>query len=190
MCNRINSPMGMATVFERAVNFVLRQEGGETTDTGGHTKYGISSKAHPDIDLSTLTIAGAKEIYRNRYWAPIRYIQWPVTLALLDASVNMGQLAAVALMQKAINDLLGRPALKEDGLLGPATNRALTTFRPPLLACQLAARTTENRIAWYCRLASQDKYKPYLRGWVLRCARLLDEIAQEWARFSNDVDKT
>jgi hypothetical protein len=61
----------MSEHFERAVAFVLRHEGGyvnDPRDPGGETKYGISKRAYPRLDIKGLTEADAKEIYRRDYW--------------------------------------------------------------------------------------------------------------------------
>jgi lysozyme family protein len=57
--------------FERALAFTLRWEGGlsqDPDDPGGTTKYGISARAHPEVDVRNLTLEDAKEIYRKEYW--------------------------------------------------------------------------------------------------------------------------
>jgi lysozyme family protein len=56
--------------WETAIAFVLRMEGGTTVendphDPGGMTKFGISHKAFPDLDIANLTLEQAKEIYRR-----------------------------------------------------------------------------------------------------------------------------
>lgn len=172
----------MSSNFERALAFVLSQEGGWTEDTGGPTRYGISQNAHPDEDITNMTLERAAEIYREQYWDRLGLdnVPWPVSLVVMDTAVNVGVRAAGRMLQQSINDLLNRPALKKDGIVGPATHRKLEEFRGKD-ACCLAARVAENRAAFYAILAASDKYKPYLRGWVLRCARLQSEIAKGWA---------
>lgn len=49
----------------------LRQDGGYTNDPadpGGETKWGISKKAHPELDIKNLTIDKAFEIYKSDYY--------------------------------------------------------------------------------------------------------------------------
>lgn len=70
-------------------------EGGfvnDPKDSGGMTKYGISKRAYPNLDIANLTKEQAKEIYKNDYWkasAAHRY-NWPMCLAVFDAAVNVG----------------------------------------------------------------------------------------------------
>ena len=63
---------GWGNAFDKAFANVLRYEGGMTRDTGGLTKYGISARANPDIDVANLTIDDAKRLYKKRYWDQIK----------------------------------------------------------------------------------------------------------------------
>lgn len=82
---------------DRAINSVLRNEdatlsGQVTNDTGGVTKYGISSKAFPGLDVANLSLADAKAIYKTEYWDPIGGDSLPAALqaTALDAAINQG----------------------------------------------------------------------------------------------------
>ncbi len=82
--------------FPRALGIVLRFEGGYVNhpqDPGGETKYGISKRAYPDLDIKALTKAQAGEIYRKDYWEPLRCdeLAWPLNLVHFDAGVNHGK---------------------------------------------------------------------------------------------------
>lgn len=74
----------------------LKYEGakGEVThDTGGMTKYGISSKAHPDVDIANLTKDQARDIYRKHYFdrmGKMDHLHPKVRAVALDAAVNQG----------------------------------------------------------------------------------------------------
>ncbi|KWT77357.1 glycosyl hydrolase 108 family protein [Candidatus Magnetominusculus xianensis] len=57
--------------YTAAVRFVLDAEGGyvnDPDDPGGETKYGISKRAYPSLDIKSLTIEDAKRLYRRDYW--------------------------------------------------------------------------------------------------------------------------
>ena len=54
--------------FEDIIDDVLKREGGEKitkdpSDPGGTTKYGISQRAFPDLDIEALNEQQAKQIY-------------------------------------------------------------------------------------------------------------------------------
>lgn len=87
--------------FEKAFTFVMKWEGGyvcDKDDPGGETKFGISKRAHPDLDVKNLTEEEAKKIYFNEYWKPMIQIAkkelpnmpFPSMLMTFDAAVNQG----------------------------------------------------------------------------------------------------
>ena len=51
--------------FDRFIKIIFANEGGDkiVNDSGGVTKWGISKKAYPDIDIERLTQKEAREIY-------------------------------------------------------------------------------------------------------------------------------
>ena len=56
--------------FKKAIEFVLKHEdakltGEVTHDSGGTTKFGISQRAHPLVDIENLSLSAAEEIYRE-----------------------------------------------------------------------------------------------------------------------------
>lgn len=78
-----------------------RKDGGYTNDPddpGGETKWGISKKAHPDLDIETLTLPEALDIYWNEYWQPAgcEDMELPMAVAVFDTAVNCGVSKAVA----------------------------------------------------------------------------------------------
>ena len=51
--------------FDKAIDFIFEVEGyvsNHKADAGGYTKYGIAQKSHPNVNVRTLTLDGAKEI--------------------------------------------------------------------------------------------------------------------------------
>lgn len=84
--------------FPRAVAIILELEGGSklVTDTGGLTRFGISSRSYPSLDIKSLTEALAIEIYRKDYWTPAKCdtMPWPMCLYVFDCAVNQGLTAA------------------------------------------------------------------------------------------------
>ena len=82
--------------FGVAVDFVLKWEGGyvnDPNDLGGETKYGISSRAYPYLDIKNLTIEDAKKIYYEDYWlkAGCDELAPPFDIIIFDTAVNMGR---------------------------------------------------------------------------------------------------
>lgn len=85
----------MADEFERLIAFVLKHEGGysnDPRDAGGETKFGISKRAYPGLDIKNLTEDEAKEIYKRDYWdkAGCNALKWPLCFVVFDTAVNCG----------------------------------------------------------------------------------------------------
>lgn len=123
------------TPFDIAFQEVVGVEGGYSSDphdrgnwTGGAigsgemkgTKYGISARCYPTLDIRNLTLDNAKVIYRRDYWNPIHADQLPLSLAILvfDSAVNQGIETAARLLQAAVH-------ATPDGNIGPATLAAV-----------------------------------------------------------------
>ena len=111
------------TTWEHAIKLVLDYEGrvfeDDPKDLGGETKYGISKKAYPLLDIRSLTEEEAKAIYRRDYWDPLMADELPAKLAVVafDCAVNQGTGRAIRLLQS----LLG---VEADGKIGPKTIEA------------------------------------------------------------------
>ncbi len=95
--------------FEKAVSFVLRWEGGYSNDgrdPGGETKFGISKRSYPELDISKLTLEQAKEIYYQNYWLKSKCDELPAPLNIIvfDTSVNMGRSRAEEIWEKTNGD--------------------------------------------------------------------------------------
>jgi len=84
-----------AVAFNAALAFTLAWEGGyvnDPDDPGGETKYGISKRQYPHMDIKNLTHQQAADIYRLDYWAEAGCRGMPMALAMchFDAAVNHG----------------------------------------------------------------------------------------------------
>src|SRR3990167_8279839 len=87
--------MAIKSDFDISFDWILQAEGGygyDPNDPGGETKYGISKRAYPDVDIVNLTEAQAKEIYRRDYWqkAGCENHKWPLNICIFDMAVNQG----------------------------------------------------------------------------------------------------
>ena len=90
----------MKSTFGEIVTEVLKHEGGyvdDALDKGGQTKYGISKRAHPDVEIKDLTVEDAISIYREHYWKPSKAERLPEKLraTYFLFLVNAGQGNAV-----------------------------------------------------------------------------------------------
>lgn len=151
----------MSGWFEKAVQIVLEKEGvlsDDARDPGGLTKYGISKKAYPDLDIANLTPADAIAIYRRDYWAAVRgdELPWAFALPLFDSAVNQGPGTAIRFFQLALG-------VKPDGNFGPATLAAAQAVQanPDKVLGDFMAR----RIVAY---ASLGTWPTFGLGWARR----------------------
>ena len=149
-------------MFDQAVEIVLDHEGGEVNDPndpGGHTKYGISKRAYPDLDIGELTKDDAKRIYKSDYWDRIRGDEMPsaVDIGVFDMAVNAGNRTAVQLLQRIVG-------VTDDGVIGPITLEAVRKHDANWLAVRYAAE----RISYYAALSQWQRYG---RGWTSRVVK-------------------
>lgn len=83
----------MRTNFGRAFELTVGLEGGysdDPNDPGRETKYGISKRYNPEVDVKNLTLDQAKEIYLKKYWLPAGCdnAPYPMDIILFDSFVN------------------------------------------------------------------------------------------------------
>lgn len=124
---------------------------------GGETRFGISKRSYPDVDIKNLTLDKAIEIYRKDYWVPSKAERLPEDIRedYFDAVVNHGQGNAVKILQRAVNST-GSPKLAVDGRIGRNTireSKRLTksrfqAFRTLFYASIVCKNTTQEKF-WY-----------------------------------------
>lgn len=119
--------------FDDAFEYTMRWEGGDTItedphDPGGLTKYGISQRAFPDLDIRSLTLNEAKHIYRLYYWDTLHLDSiksYKKAIKLFDTAVNVGIHKATMLAQSTYNAIDPTSNLYVDGRMGPLTLGAI-----------------------------------------------------------------
>lgn len=148
--------------FDAAFLFVMKWEGGaklhhHPDDPGGLTKYGISQRAFPDVDIAALTETDARGLYITNYWLPVGGDELPgwLSLPVFDGAVNQGARRSARWMQQALD-------VGVDGIVGPITRRA---------AWNADARTTIVDYMARRALAYARGQEVFRRGWF---RRLLD----------------
>ena len=102
-----------------AIDRVLGREGGyvnDPADKGGETKFGISKRAYPNLDIKNLTQMQAAEIYKRDYWDAINADQLPENIREMafDAAVNQGVSWTKEALKKSNNDPQKFLALREE----------------------------------------------------------------------------
>lgn len=159
------------TNFDWAFKQVVGEEGTYSDDpedngnwTGGQkgkgilkgTKYGVSAKAYPNLDIKNLTLDQAKKIAREEYWDKIRGDELPKlwSLIMFDCAYNQGWPIAIRLAQDACG-------VTVDGVFGQRTMNAIHSGddrRPARFMALRALRYlkdptwSHHGYGWYTRL--------------------------------------
>jgi lysozyme family protein len=155
------------TAFDQAFDKTVGHEGGyanDPRDPGGETKYGISKRAYPALDIKSLTLADAKAIYKRDYWDRAQCDKLPLGLAfdVFDAAVNSGPGQAIRWLQRAVG-------VADDGVVGPLTLAAVKRLESEALQ----ARYSGQRLDFMTRLSTWDTFG---RGWARRIAANLQGV--------------
>ena len=146
--------------FETAFRFTLGHEGcyvNDSRDPGGETKYGISKRSYPAVDIKALTLDQAKAIYQRDYWSPAVCDKMPERVGHLvfDCAVHHGVQVAIKLLQRAVK-------VADDGIFGRQTLGAMQCIDSNELCNLLMAE----RVLY---LITCNAWSTYKRGWLKRC---------------------
>ena len=157
----------MTTWFDQCFDKLISHEGGyvnDPRDPGGETKFGISKRAYPQVDIKALTLESAKAIYKRDYWDRAQCDKLPPSLAYLifDAAVNSGIGQSIRFLQRSLN-------VADDGVIGPMTIAAVSR----LDAESICARFIGQRLDFMTKLTTWDVYG---KGWSRRLADQLKGI--------------
>ena len=149
------------TAFDIAINRLLGNEGGyvnDPNDPGGETKWGISKRSYPNLDIASLTRDQAISIYRTDFWDKIDGDAMPpgVGFQLLDFAVNSGIQTAIRALQRALG-------VADDGVFGPVSLAALKAADPADTIMRLLAE----RLMFMSGLSGWANFG---RGWARRIA--------------------
>jgi lysozyme family protein len=155
--------------FDEAIVKTLEKEGGSRYteiqgDSGGATKYGISQKAYPRLDIRSLTEQQARDIYRRDYWDRIggdRITDQVIAESIFDAAVNNGVRTASRLAQLAA----GVDEAQADGVIG---NQSILLLSE-IAVDRFITHFTLLKIARYAAICNKDRTQTkFLLGWINR----------------------
>jgi len=142
-----------SAAFDDFFSRVIQHEAGyvnDPDDPGGETKFGISKRQFPGLDIKNLTIEQARTIYSREYWHRPGFWRLPALLSIrvADVGVTAGQATAIKMMQRAANTvcagnvpqrrrapwrqkvvrLLHGGTLRVDGQIGPITEHVIKAY--------------------------------------------------------------
>ncbi len=147
--------------FDLAFERLIGVEGGyvkNPKDPGGETKWGISKRSYPHLNIKELTREQARAIYRADFWNRVHADKMYDGLAfqLFDFAVNSGIETAVRYMQRVIG-------VADDGYWGPITQKAAAKISESDAIMLLNAE----RLDFMTRLSN---WPDASRGWSRRIA--------------------
>ena len=132
-------------------------------DKGGLTKYGISQRAYPSMDIGSLTLDDVKKLYKRDYWdrAQCDRLHPDLAFQVFDGAVNSGIGNSIRWLQEA-------SGVAVDGVVGPLTLRKVGDMEPSIII----ARYNGVRLKFMASLSTWDVFG---RGWARRIAANLME---------------
>lgn len=155
--------------FHFAFAELMEHEGGyvdNPSDPGGETKYGISKRSYPTLDIRNLTKTHAAEIYERDYWRRFYLHQIHdarvATKILLMCVVRRPE-TAVKLVQSAL--CAAEHPVEVDGFIGPKTIHAINASDPAML---LGALRSESANHFRRLVEKKPSLRVFLNGWLRR----------------------
>lgn len=148
--------------FDDAFDRLMATEGGyvnNPNDPGRETKWGISKRSYPNVNILQLTRDEAKVIWRRDFWERIYANTLPdgVVFQLFDFAANSGIETAVRYLQRALG-------VADDGHWGPVSQAAADTTTEQDIIMKLLAE----RLDFMTRLSNWPNAG---RGWARRIAQ-------------------
>ncbi len=155
--------------FLKAFQTLIKIEGCYTNnciDRGKSTKFGISKRSYPYLDICNLKLEEAKNIYHTDYWQAYDYDAIDddrIAAKVFHTTVHTGAKQSHIILQRALC-AAGNKVI-EDGIIGYKTINAVNSIDPSILIVGLRSEA-----AGFYRLlaATKENYKCFVKGWLKR----------------------
>lgn len=174
---------------KKIIDQIIRTEGGyvnDPSDSGGQTNFGITeavARANGYYgSMALMPRSVAFDIYSAKYWDSVNgdrllELSKDITQEVVDTSVNMGPKRAGKFLQRALNVFNSSCSLYDDltvdGVIGPATIKALEKYLFSREAKQLAKALNCLQGAFYIELAEKrEKDERFVYGWLKKRVNL------------------
>lgn len=154
--------------FDTAFTRLIGSEGGyvnDPRDPGGETKFGISKRSYPDVNIASLSVDAAKAIYYRDFWKPLAEAHPAIKFQVFDFAVNSGMQTAIRKLQAAIG-------VADDGHWGPVSAAALQAMDVSDVIMLFVAE----RLDFWRKLTT---WPTYGSGWAGRAATDLRYAAKD-----------
>jgi lysozyme family protein len=157
--------MAYPELFNRCIEVVLKNEGGDKivnhpNDPGGLTRWGITQRNYPELNIKALTKAKAISIYYADYWMPMNLAilnDEDLILHVYDMGVNAGIRTAIRLLQRLVE-------VKDDGYIGYGTARGVSKFEGDVVAEYIKRR----KLYYITLVQRKESLRPFIKGWLNR----------------------
>jgi lysozyme family protein len=152
--------------FDIAILILLKAEGDgaiarDPHDPGGLTRWGISQRSYPHLDIANLSRDDALAIYKRDWWLPAynQINDQTTATKVFVSAVNMGTKSAHICLQRAVRGA-SNVILIEDGVLGFRTIAQVN-------ACNITAMIAsyKSELAGYYRMINNPAE---ITGWLAR----------------------
>lgn len=146
--------------FNLAIPIILENEGGyvnNPNDPGGETKYGISKRSYPNLDIKNLTRDEAIAIYLRDFWMFSGVNDQRVATKIFDFYVNEKH-DGIKVLQRVLR-------VVADGGWGPNTLAAVNTAIPDLLLQNYREALCQH---YQDIVDANPKEQEFLAGWLVR----------------------
>jgi len=160
-----------SSVFEKSFLFILKWEGGyvnDPDDPGGETKYGLSKRQYPNLDIKNLTVEQAKDIYYKDYWLKgkcdkLELFSNKLAFIHFNYCVNTGIKRASKFLQQSIQKYGYEITI--DGIIGSKTLSLLKQCDKKFVY----ESYTNNATCFYTELVDRKPtLRKFYRGWMNR----------------------
>lgn len=147
--------------FTLCINRLLQNEGDlsdNKNDPGKLTRWGISQRSYPTLDIRNLTKESAIAIYKRDFWDLIDLDEAPLGISnqLLDFAVNSGVQTALRALQRAVG-------VADDGIIGQHTKDAIAKMQDHDIVMRLIAE----RLIF---MTNCQGWLTFGKGWARRIA--------------------
>ncbi len=160
-------PPRLPVAFTLALLRVMEHEGGYANvadDHGGETKWGISKRAYPHLNIKSLSYEQAEQIYYTDYWVPhdlssIKDVE--VAAKLMDIMVQFGAQGGKRIWASALKEVEEAQGFKDQCGDVCVTNK----INDDVFVNALTRAMTKK----YLQIVqSQPKQKKFIKGWLAR----------------------
>lgn len=152
--------------FRDCIERVLGHEGNyvnDPEDPGGETKWGISKRSYPKLNIKTLTRDQAIDIYERDFWDKVHTDALPdvVDYQLLDSAVNSGIGQSIRFLQRALG-------VADDGDFGKISKAAMNkAASQPMSLASVVMLFNAERLEFMTKLKNWGAHG---KGWARRVA--------------------